>query len=274
MSNPFAIASDDSILAMEDVVSNGPFPIRFPSRSLPQDEEWCEVRIEGSWKKIRFHDYDQVYKVPGLYETIFYRTLRCNSPFRVSTFVSEVMSELGLDLHGARALDLGAGNGMSGEALQNIGVRKIVGIDLLNEARDAALRDRPWVYDHYLAADLSDLNKEQADFLQAYKFNMLCTVAALGFGDIPPSAFYHAFNLIQDGGIVVFNIRGEFLKRNSGSPFADFVECLIENEFMEVELLKKYQHRLNTQGQPIYYVGVVARKNAKIPAQFLSTFAN
>ena len=59
------------------------FDIRFPSSNgakFDQDEEWCEVRLEDSWRRIRFHDYDEVYSIPGLYEQIFYDELKCDSP--------------------------------------------------------------------------------------------------------------------------------------------------------------------------------------------------
>src|SRR3989344_3918646 len=114
--NSISNLTTDASAQLAGVIHNGPFPIRFPPKGLPQDEEWCEVQIEGKWKRIRFHDYHEVFRVPGLYETIFYRTLRCNSPNRISSFLSDVASELGVDVASFRALDLGAGNGMSGEA--------------------------------------------------------------------------------------------------------------------------------------------------------------
>ena len=44
------------------------------------------------------------------------------------------------------------------------------------------------------------------------------TVAALGYGDIPPQAFAEAFNLISDHGWVAFNIKDRFLQEEkSGS---------------------------------------------------------
>lgn len=254
----------------EEIINNGPFPIRFPKKGLPQDEEWCEVLVNNEWRRVRFHDYHEVYKVPGLYETIFYRTLMCNSPNRISSMLGEVIGEAaGVCAEDLRVLDLGAGNGMSGEALQKLGVRKIVGVDLLPEAKTAALRDRPWVYDHYFATDLTNLKPEEDKFLSEYKFNGLCTVAALGFGDIPPAAFYKAFNYIANGGFVAFNIRDIFLKKGSTSGFAKLIDRMVEAEVIELELLKRYRHRLNTQGLPLYYVGIVARKNQDIPAAMI-----
>ena len=48
--------------------------------SISQDEEWLEVRTRGHLKRIRFHDYGELYKIPGLYEKLFYERLKCCSP--------------------------------------------------------------------------------------------------------------------------------------------------------------------------------------------------
>lgn len=263
------VPSQDERFDFDEIINNGPFPIRFPKKMLEQDEEWCEVQIGGVWRRIRFHDYHEVYKIPGLYETIFYRTLRCNSPNRVSNLLVDTVSELGVDINKMRALDLGAGNGMSGEALQAVGIRKIVGVDLIEEAKQATLRDRPWVYDQYMVADFTDLSEQQYAILKEYNFNTLCTVAALGFGDIPIKAFYTAFNLISDGGLIAFNIRDQFLKRSAGSPFARLIDRMMQTDVFEIELYKRYRHRLSVQGEPLYYIGLVGRKNADIPETLL-----
>ncbi|MFT5526854.1 MAG: hypothetical protein ACI9HK_004834, partial [Pirellulaceae bacterium] len=47
------------------------FPQR-PSHNLDQDEV-AFLLIEGEQqRKLRFHDYDQIYLRPGLYEQVFY----------------------------------------------------------------------------------------------------------------------------------------------------------------------------------------------------------
>ena len=48
----------------------------------------------------------------------------------------------------------------------------------------------------------------------------MTTVAALGFGDIPPDAFAAAFNLVEDGGHVAFTIKEDFIATltTAGSP--------------------------------------------------------
>lgn len=245
----------------EKVISNGPFPIRFPDMSkLEQDQEWCEVLIDGKWKKIRFHDYTEVYAVPGLYETLFYRTLMCNSPNRVTNLLGEVLVEQNQRPDDLRVLDFGAGNGMEGEALQGLGTRNIVGVDIIPAAKEAAMRDRPWVYDNYLVCDMTKLSPEERKFLEDYKFNALTVVAALGFGDIPALAFYNAYDLIEEGGYVAFNIRSEFLKEDNKSGFSKLIQHMLTEEIIEIELYKRYQHRLNIAGEPIYYIAIIARK--------------
>jgi hypothetical protein len=45
-----------------------------------QDEEWCEVVLDGRRRRIRFHDYRDVYGIPRLYEHLIYHRLECRSP--------------------------------------------------------------------------------------------------------------------------------------------------------------------------------------------------
>jgi len=71
-----------------------------------------------------------------------------------------------------RVLDLGAGNGMMGEVLkERHGVARLVGADIIPEARDAAFRDRPDVYDEYFVADFCDLQPEDRERLEEWSFD-------------------------------------------------------------------------------------------------------
>ena len=57
--------------------------VRFPSddeAAASQDTEWCEVVADGEKHTIRFHDYHEIYDIPGLYERIFHDHLKCRSP--------------------------------------------------------------------------------------------------------------------------------------------------------------------------------------------------
>jgi len=56
--------------------------VRLPSheQGLSQAEEYLLLEENGAARKIRFHDYDQIFAVPGLYELVFSEMLRCASP--------------------------------------------------------------------------------------------------------------------------------------------------------------------------------------------------
>ena len=111
-----------------------------------------------------------------------------------------------------RVLDVGAGNGLMGAELKKYGISRLVGIDIIPEAKRATERDRPQVYTMLMIlSDLCNLDESEAEDLSSWSLNCLTTVAALGFGDIPPKAFMVAFNIIQSEGWVAFNIKETFL---------------------------------------------------------------
>ena len=77
--------SDDQVRVpgQEEESEGAAFAVTFPqlaADSVPQDEEYCLVRLEGQTRRIRFHDYHEIYAIPGLYERIFYEKLACQSP--------------------------------------------------------------------------------------------------------------------------------------------------------------------------------------------------
>src|SRR3954466_2364583 len=121
--------------------------VEFPGDELlDQDVEWCRVTVGGETREIRFHDYHEIYAVPGLYEFLFYERLRCCSPRVVRELLEQELQSEDVDPATLRVLDLGAGNGMVGGQLADLGARSITGIDLIPEAAAAARRDRPGVY--------------------------------------------------------------------------------------------------------------------------------
>ena len=52
----------------------------------------------------------------------------------------------------------------------------------------------------------------------------MTTVAALGFGDIPPAAFVGAFNLIETPGLLAFTIKDDFLGDDDPSGFSGLIQ--------------------------------------------------
>ncbi len=252
------------------------FHVRFPSKfaNLDQDEEWFEFDLDGRTRRLRIHDYAEMYRVPGLYEVLVYGKLQCNSPRRMAELLASVLPDWPEDVGELRVLDLGAGNGIVAEELKTLGVEVIVGLDLLPEAALAARRDRPGVYSDYVVADLCDLDREDRCRLAKAELNCLITVAALGFGDIPPEAFATAFNLIAKQGWLGMTIKEDFLQPGGDdSSFARLMRALIDRGIIEIQAHQRFCHRLSIRGEQIFYVAIVARKTGQIPESLVGQLA-
>lgn len=251
--------------------------IQFPKQEahkLAQDEVFFYVIDEnGQQNKLRFHDYDRIYEIPGLYEQVFYDRLKCNSPAKVTEILKSAIAQSNENFSELRVLDLGAGNGMMAEAMNKYGVARMVGIDIIPQAKMATERDRPHVYDAYYIADFCNLSEEERDEFNSWSLDCLITVAALGFGDIPTQAFMEAFNVIQAQGWVAFNIKETFLNETDASGFSRMIRDLIFSEYLDIYHLERYRHRLSVEGEPLYYYAIAARKNADIPPAYFDKYS-
>jgi hypothetical protein len=232
---------------------------------LDQDQEWCEIELDGERRRIRFHDYAAIYDVPGLYEHLFSELLECSSPDVVCDLLAAQMAADGADPRDLALLDVGAGNGMVAEAAAAFGVEEIVGLDLLPEARDAALRDRPGLYSDYLALDLTDMTVRERATLEKQDFSAMTCVAALGFGDMPPAAFAEAFNLVSTPGWLAFNLRERFLDDGDPAGFGAFIARMLDEGIIEERARKSYPHRRSVSGEPLSYLALVATKRDDVP---------
>ena len=234
---------------------------------LDQDEAFFYLSNGSHRARIRFHDYSAIYARKGLYEQLFYDRLKCQSPAKVADVLSQVVLRANEQLSELRVLDLGAGNGMAADALAAVGVSRLVGVDIIGEARAAAFRDRPGIYDHYYVTDFCELGDELRAELQTWSFNCLVSVAALGFGDIPPKAIAAALHLIESDGWIAFNIKESFLDASDTSGFSTFVRDLILSRYLDLHHMERYQHRLSVDGRPLNYFAIVGRKRGSaLPA--------
>jgi hypothetical protein len=248
-----------------------PLKLRFEddAASLSQDEEWFEVLQDGKWRRLRIHDYDQVYDIPGLYEAVVYRVLKCTSPTVVVSALRDAVVQNGETPEHLRVLDFGAGNGMVGVELRNIGVESIIGSDIIPQAKTATARERHYAYDDYVVADFTALTPEQTAQLRSEHLNSLVIVAALGFGDIPSAAFLTELDLVESPGWIAFNIKEDFLETTDTSGFAGLLQQLAAEGVLQRESFKRYQHRIAFTGEPLHYGVMVARKLKPVPGRFL-----
>lgn len=248
------------------------YRVQFPAETgqLNQDEAYFNL-LEGERRlRIRFHDYNEIYKRPGLYEQVFYERLKCNSPQVITDILARAVQADSGSLSELRVLDLGAGNGVMGELLAQKGVARVVGADIIPEAREAALRDRPGVYDEYYVGDFGNLNTDQREAVSTWQPDCLTCVAALGFGDIPPVTFFRALEFVAEGGWVAFNIKETFLDRTDESGFSRMIRELIFSDYLDIHHLQRYRHRLSMEGKPLFYFALVARKVKHIPEKMLT----
>ncbi|PIP71500.1 MAG: methyltransferase [Nitrospinae bacterium CG22_combo_CG10-13_8_21_14_all_47_10] len=248
--------------------------IQFPKDELnayDQSETYFYLHASGHPRKIRFHDYDEIYQIPGLYEQLFYDRLKCVSPVKVTAILESAIKQSQENFSELRVLDLGAGNGMVGEELKKRGVSRLIGVDIIVEAFEAAQRDRPGVYDAYYVEDFCLLSEESKESIASWQCDCMITVAALGFGDIPVKAFIEAFNIIKTKGWIGFNIKDTFLDQSDNSGFSKMVRELIFSKYLDIYHIERYRHRLSTEGEPLHYFAIAGKKNADVPLEFLKS---
>jgi SAM-dependent methyltransferase len=200
------------------------FEIRFPPQpSAGSAHELVEVRVTspkasgeeragspGRRKQlIRLHDYERIYALPGLYEEIVQRRLGCRTPARMARLLAGAAARFGWEPGDVRILDAGAGNGVSGEAFAELGMRPVVGLDILPAARDAALRDRPGVYGVYLAAELGALAPDEERLIRDAAPNTLACVGSIGGAHLPAGAVAAALELLAPDALVAYSFHPE-----------------------------------------------------------------
>jgi len=230
------------------------------SADLGQHEEWFLVHRGDRSEKMRIQEYEKVYKIPGLYEDLVYDRLKCESHLVVTRMLAEQVEGSGELPEPRRVLEVGAGNGIVAEEMKKLFECEVIhGVDIIPEAAEAAERDRPGLYDDYHVVDLTELDEGLEAELSEARFNTMVTVSAMGFGHLPVPAFLSAFNLIEEGSLVAFNILAENWDSGKKDGYKELIEQL-DGESLDVLAKDRYCHRFNTSGQPLTYIALIARK--------------
>ena len=224
------------------------------------DQEEVVVRFadDGRRERFRVQDYARVYGVPGLYEAMVGVTLRCRSPDQVASMLARAARGLGWAPRSVSVVDLGAGNGVSGEALAAHGLAPVAAIDTEPAARAAAIRDRPGLYETYLIADVLALTVTEQHTLRALTPNALACVGAIGLHHVPPAALPAALELLADDSLLAYTLAAANIALDGAEISARL--SAIENQWLiEVLARQRYRHRLTVTGHPIWWEAVVAR---------------
>ena len=212
------------------------FDLRLDPSPGDQHEEELVVTRDGREERMRLHEYDRVYAIPGLYDEIL-RRVEYASPAKVAELLFAATEPSGV-----RALDLAAGNGVSADPLLAGGAAALVGMDLIPEAREAALRERPDAYLEYVAGDVGEPGLVER-LVSQYDLNAL--VCSGGISHIPVDAFAAGWAAFPAGSWLVATAR---------EPMDEYAVGL-EDVYTET-----FVHRLSFSGEPIEYIALRGRK--------------
>jgi hypothetical protein len=231
---------------------------------LEQDDprtgrEVIRVRHEdGRVEELRLHEYERLYSLPGVYEQIVQERLGCTSPAKIAALLGAAVDAAGWPRADVRVIDVAAGNGISGEALAAEGLTAVLGTDIVPAAREAAVRDRPGLYDEYLTLDLLALTAEQARRLRSLRANALTCVAPVGddSSQVPVAAFLEAVSALTDDAFVAY-------MHDPNHGVDDVVGAELFRERLGAEATEvareRYLHRRTVNGAAFEMVGVVWR---------------
>ena len=241
------------------------FQIRLPDDiqglNLAENEEYFFIIQNAQERRLRLHDYAEVYSIPGLYEYILLEKLGYRSYEVMPALLVEKVTETGLVVEQLKILEIGAGSGLFGKALAKRGVASIIGVDKLQEAAVAANREAPGIYQEYIVEDLTKLSQSTQNKLEQLKLNCLVCCSALSKGHIPAAVFKAALNVIQKGGWVMFNIsKTSYDNQINPSEFICFYREEISQGNLELYHTHVYEHRRFFNGQTLQHIAVLARK--------------
>lgn len=225
---------------------------------IQSEEVLALTRPDGRTERMRLHEYDRVYAVPGLYEEVVQNRLECASPVKIAAALIDAAAGEGVPAGELRVFDLGAGNGVVAEELRDLGITEVVGLDNAATARDAAERDRPGLYSEYLVGDLAEHERVPA-VVDDHRLNALVAVGALGLGHISAASFDAAWSRFPAWAWLAVTVPEDLVEPDT-SDFADYVESETAAGRLEIRTRERYRHRLLMDGSEVHYVALVGQK--------------
>ena len=204
---------------------------------------------------------------------IVHDQLACDSPRILVQFLKEHIASLTLssDLIGPlNILDVAAGNGIVGAELRQQltdkpGIRRLIGTDLLESARSAALRDRPDVYDDYVAADLTQ--PHGSGLPSSSDVVTICAALGPGQGDLPLEAVDGAITLLREGGLLTLTVNAGGQRAGTSLRWQSFLASVNGRGGSHVRHFLKFSLHLPpllllTSSDQIRHTVILTRKRA------------
>jgi hypothetical protein len=234
-----------------------PFTVELDSSpGRRQGEERFVLHHGDETREVVLHDYATVYSVPGLYEEVVQQRLQCASPATVADALIEAGATVGTAPGDLRAFDLGAGNGVVGEEMVARGVTVVVGADGIGEARDAAHRDRPGMYAHYLVGERLD-GAEVARLVREEHLTALVAAGAVGEGHVPVDALGELWSTFPPGSVLALTLK-DGGPETGDHDVADVDAMLAGFDDTTVVVRRRFRHRFSMAGAELTYLVLAA----------------
>ena len=203
------------------------------------------------------------------------KELQCQSPQQLILLLRQYLASDGPNLSRGplRIIDIAAGNGRVGVELRaslgkQPGISRLVGTDLMESAKLAAMRDRkPYPYDEYVVADLIACSDPAVQEWTRERFDVVTICAALGpgDGDLPLEVVDAVTRFLLVGGLLVFTVNHRTRCR-PGGRYEGFLRSLEDSgnkthwDNLVLVDRKVYQHRLDVKGKAIEYTALIYQK--------------
>ena len=133
---------------------------------------------------------------------------------------------------------------MVGEELRARGVTVVAGADGVPEARDAAHRDRPGLYAHYLVGERLDVD-EVRQLVRDEGLTALVAAGAVGEGHVPVDALAQLWDAFPPGSFLALTLAGG----DAGQDATDVEAMLAATEGSEhpsrIVVRRTFRHRLS-----------------------------
>ncbi len=240
------------------------FQVRLPKKNGDgtSNSEYFWLTQDGQERNVLLHDYREMYKNPGLYEYVCYQHLTYQAPQVLSSFLIKQIVKEKQAASELKVLDIGAGSGLTARELAALGVDSITGIDIYPEAKEAAQRESPDLYENYYVEDLAKLKEETGLALRNKEFNCLVCCSALPV--LPAPVFINAFNLIRTNAWIAFNVLKDIWEDSSADGFTARHPWVADHDVFELREQIFSLRRYTTDGHPLKEVVVVGTKKGNI----------